>query len=130
LYRLFKHCAKVLRGISRAPSEARWAVACWQSITRNRLPAALDERDERHLRGVRGAGEHRLAEEDAPEREAVESARERVVFPRLDRVREAQLVRRTYASIISGTIQVPCVAVSRAAQASITLRNAVSTRIS
>src|SRR4029079_11285606 len=32
------NCEKALRGISRAPSEARWAVACWQSITRTPWP--------------------------------------------------------------------------------------------
>ena len=50
----------------------------------------IDQRDQRHLRRVGDAVEHRLAEERAAERDAVEAADQRAVLPRLDRVREAR----------------------------------------
>ena len=65
----------------------------WQS-TSGMPPAAelLDEGDEGHLRGVRLAGEHGLAEEGGPEREAVEPPDERLAPPGLDGVGDAAAV--------------------------------------
>ena len=57
----------------------------------------LDERDERNLRGVGLAVEHRLAEERAAERDAVEPAHQPIAVPRLDRVRDPRLVKRGVA---------------------------------
>ena len=50
----------------------------------------LHRADERDLRRVGPVREHRLAEEGAAERDAVEPARERFALPRLERVREPE----------------------------------------
>src|SRR5581483_11389917 len=53
----------------------------------------LDERDERGLRRVAHAGEHRLAGEAAAARHTVDSAGELAVAPDLDAVRESEPVQ-------------------------------------
>ena len=65
----------------------------WQSIEGDAAARQVPHQgDERHLRRVGGAGEHRLAEERAAQRHAVEPSDELVAAPRLDRVREPQAV--------------------------------------
>ena len=54
---------------------------------------ALGQVHERDLRRVRLPREHRLPEEEAPERHAVEASGELAVLPRLDRVRVAHRVQ-------------------------------------
>src|SRR5262249_38964714 len=58
---------------------------------------AVDERDERHLRGVRDLVKHRFAEERPSERDAVESSDQRLVLPGFDGMRDAPLVQGAVA---------------------------------
>src|SRR5699024_2692526 len=53
----------------------------------------LDESDESDLRGIRAPVEHRLAREQATDRDAVEPADQLTVLPRLHRVRPAEAVQ-------------------------------------
>ena len=68
------------------------------------LPRQHHERD---LRRVRLAREHRLAEEDAAERDAVEPADEPVAQERLRRMRKAEPMQLAIGIRMSGVIQVP-----------------------
>ena len=72
---------------------ARWSVAHCTSSSRRRSPPSpqqLDERDQRHLRRVGAAVEHRLAGEQAADGHAVEPAGQPVVVPGLDAVGPAR----------------------------------------
>ena len=86
----------VVAGTSTAPSDARWSVRhCTSSrrSLRRRRASTLDQADQRHLRRVGAAVEHRLAGEQAADGHAVEAAGQRAVVerPGLDAVRPAEV---------------------------------------
>ena len=67
---------------------------CWQSIIAMPCAAAeADQRGQRDLRGVGAAREHRLAENSAADRHAVQAAGQLAVDPGLDAVRVAGAVQ-------------------------------------
>ena len=81
-----------------APNCSRCGVTHWMSSSAIAARAqAIDQRDQRDLRRVGDAVEHRLAEERPAERHAVEPADQPTVLPRLDRVRQPGLVQRAVA---------------------------------
>src|SRR5258706_948922 len=94
LYRLFQQLRECLAGdLARAErgEVARGLLAVDHAAA---VPVqALDQLHQRHLGGIRGAREHRLAEEHLAKRDTVEPALEVPVEPRLDAVRAAQLVQ-------------------------------------
>jgi hypothetical protein len=59
------------------------------------LAQELDSARERHFRGVRGAREHRLADEHAAAGDAIQAADECAVSPSFERVRPAELMQAT-----------------------------------
>ena len=65
--------------------------------TKTPAPHAIDQRDERDLRGIRHVVKHRFAEKRAAEMNAVEPADQRSSLPRLHRMRDAETVQRDVA---------------------------------
>ncbi len=107
-----RRAQKSRRGIGRAPRPARWAVSTWQSIRSNpRSFKCAHQRDEGRLGGVRGCGEHRLAEEGPAEGDAVEAAGKDIPLPDLDGVGVSEVMegavglphlRRDPGAVLSG----------------------------
>src|SRR5260221_3953909 len=98
LYRLFQQLRECLAGdLARAErgEVARGLLAVDHAAAV--AAQALDQLHQRHLGGIRGAREHRLAEEHLPERDSVEPALEASVVPRLDAVRETELMQADVA---------------------------------
>ena len=78
----FRLAINSLRGISRAPSEARWGVFIWQSIMpncqRSKLPGEMRQRD---LRSVADVTEHRFAVEHPPDADTVQTTHQFAIHP-------------------------------------------------
>ena len=120
------------RVTSTTPSVARCGVGHCTSSSRSAACSSVQQvhqRDQRDLRGVAHAGEHRLAGEQAADGHAVQPTGERAVAPRLDRVRPAEPVQLACTpALIRPSIQPS--GRSGSAQPATTSANAVSTRIS
>ena len=96
--------ANSVRGIGRAPIDARWSVSCWQSISGT--PCRAQHRNQprqRHLRRVGLVGKHRLAEEHPAKRQTIQAADEFAPAPGLDRVSVAKRVK-----VAVGHRHLPC----------------------